>query len=257
MIKKVIIYLFNIFIGITLAIVGAFTMMVNTLFGYSILALGAISIILTAVFYNKKMTDAKYKKYLLFSRISSIILAATLFFVPVIQLLSAENQSYYGLKRAVYSFGSANIKDNRAEALPKTLPDNCENYYFMLDDLLHTREYGLSAIVKFSTDKDTIAAYEAEFAEKGYIITNSAETFEDYLRNEEFNFSDPDERQAAFSSYLGKYGTFCCMSHSYDFKKINITDFSKNFIVYDFNEKLGFYASCVIDKDNGIVMFCA
>ena len=73
MIKKVIIYLINIFIGITLAIVGAFTMMVNTLFGYSILALGAISIILTAVFYNKKKTDAKYKKYLLFSRISSII----------------------------------------------------------------------------------------------------------------------------------------------------------------------------------------
>ena len=76
MIKKVIIYLINIFIGITLAIVGAFTMMVNTLFGYSILALGAISIILTAVFYNKKKTEAKYKKYLLFSRISSIILAA-------------------------------------------------------------------------------------------------------------------------------------------------------------------------------------
>ena len=60
MIKKVIIYLINIFIGITLAIVGLFTMMVNPLFSYSILALGAISVILTAVFYNKKKTDAKY-----------------------------------------------------------------------------------------------------------------------------------------------------------------------------------------------------
>ena len=38
------------------------------------------------------------------------------------------------------------------------------------------------AFVKFSTDNDTLAAYEAEFIEKGYKQLSPNFTFEDFLR---------------------------------------------------------------------------
>lgn len=217
--------------------------------------------VLLCEFRRKSTEDTRFRKHVIISRIISIITAAMLMLPTVMSIGFNSSKSCYGLKLFVFSCGGENIRQNRTQALPKKLPPNCEDYYFSLSHGLRNdfEIYAASAIVKFSTDKDTLAAYEAEFIEKGYKQPSPDFTFEDFLRKKEIKEEEIFEYYEHISQAIVEY---LCYDkgvpwHVGERLEDKMMDLSHNVIVYDFGEKLGFSSGCLLDYDSGIVIFWA
>lgn len=233
---------------------------INILLCMALFALLLAATISFGVFLKKSAEDTRYKKHVLISRVISIITAAAIIFPMVMCIGFNNNKACYGLKLFVFSCGEQNITQNRAKALPKTLPDNCENYYFILSHGIKKMDLSAaSAVVKFSTDNDTLAAYEAEIIENGYKPVNPDVTFASFVREYELTEDDItvylDNPSSLHYDYLYKKGVPCFVLEKID---DNIAgEFNRDFTVYDFSEKLGFSAGCMLDYTNGIVIFWA
>ena len=233
---------------------------INILLCMALFALLLAATISFGIFLKKSSMDTRYKKHVLISRVISIITAAAIIFPMVMCIGFNNNKACYGLKLFVFSCGEANIEQNRAKALPKNLPKNCDNYCFKLSHGLKKKDTSAaSAVVKFSTDNDTLAAYEAEIIENGYKQVNSDVTFAKFVREYELTEDDItvylDNPSSLHYDYLYKKGVPYFVLEKIDDKMAG--EFNRDFTVYDFSEKLGFYAGCMLDYTNGIVIFWA
>ena len=257
---KAIFTLINIFMALVLLFSAMFVFFMNILLCMALFAILLAATISFGIFLKKSADDTRYKKHVLISRIISIITAAAIIFPMVMCIGFNNNKACYGLKLFVFSCGQANIEQNRAKALPKTLPDNCENYYFILSHGIKKKDTSAaSAVVKFSTDNDTLAAYEAEIIENGYKPVNPDVTFASFVREYELTEDDItvylDNPSSLHYDYLYKKGVPCFVLEKID---DNIAgEFNRDFTVYDFSEKLGFSAGCMLDYTNGIVILWA
>ena len=255
---KAIFTLINIFMALVLLFAAIIVFFMNTLLYLALFALLLAAIISFGIFLKKSAEDTRYKKHVLISRVISIITAAAIIF-PMVVCMGFNNKDCYGLKLFVFSCGEANIEQNRAKALPKNLPQNCDNYCFKLSHGLKKMDTSAaSAVVKFSTDNDTLAAYEAEFIEKGYKQLSPDFTFEDFLRKNKIKEDEILEyyetMNLAITDYLVDIGVPWYLDGHLTDKTFNL---SYDVIVYDFSEKLGFSAGCMLDYTNGIVIFWA
>ena len=256
---KAIFTLINIFMALVLLFAAIIVFFMNTLLYLALFALLLAAIISFGIFLKKSSMDTRYKKHVLISRVISIITAAVIIFPTVVCVGFDNNKDCYGLKLFVFSCGEANIEQNRAKALPKKLPKNCDNYCFKLSHGLKKMDTSAaSAVVKFSTDNDTLAAYEAEFIEKGYKQLSPDFTFEDFLRKNKIKEDEILEyyetMNLAITDYLVDIGVPWYLDGHLTDKTFNL---SYDVIVYDFSEKLGFSAGCMLDYTNGIVIFWA
>ena len=256
---KAIFTLINIFMALVLLFAAIIVFFMNTLLYLALFALLLAAIISFGIFLKKSAEDTRYKKHVLISRVISIITAAVIIFPTVVCVGFDNNKDCYGLKLFVFSCGEENIKQNRAKALPKKLPKNCDNYCFKLSHGLKKMDTSAaSAVVKFSTDNDTLAAYEAEFIEKGYKQLSPDFTFEDFLRKNKIKEDEILEyyetMNLAITDYLVDIGVPWYLDGHLTDKTFNL---SYDVIVYDFSEKLGFSAGCMLDYTNGIVIFWA
>ncbi len=256
---KAIFTLINIFMALVLLFSAMFVFFMNILLCMALFAILLATTISFGIFLKKSSMDTRYKKHVLISRIISIITAAAIIF-PMVVCMGFNNKDCYGLKLFVFSCGEANIKQNRAKALPKNLPQNCDNYCFKLSHGLKKKNTSAaSAVVKFSTDNDTLAAYEAEIIENGYKQVKPDVTFASFVREYELTEDDItvylDNPSSIHYDYLYKKGIPCFVLEKID---DNIAgEFNRDFTVYDFSEKLGFSAGCILDYTNGIVIFWA
>ena len=255
---KAIFTLINIFMALALLFAAIIVFFMNTLLYSALFALLLAATISFGIFLKKSSMDTRYKKHVLISRVISIITAAAIIF-PMVVCMGFNNKDCYGLKLFVFSCGEANIEQNRAKALPKNLPQNCDNYCFKLSHGLKKMDTSAaSAVVKFSTDNDTLAAYEAEFIEKGYKQLSPDFTFEDFLRKNKIKEDEILEyyetMNLAITDYLVDIGVPWYLDGHLTDKTFNL---SYDVIVYDFSEKLGFSAGCMLDYTNGIVIFWA
>ncbi len=256
---KAIFTLINIFMALVLLFAAIIVFFMNTLLYLALFALLLAAIISFGIFLKKSAEDTRYKKHVLISRVISIITAAAIIF-PMVVCMGFNNKDCYGLKLFVFSCGEENIKQNRAKALPKKLPQNCDNYCFKLSHGLKRMDFSAaSAVVKFSTDNDTLAAYEAEIIENGYKQVKPDVTFASFVREYELTEDDItvylDNPSSIHYDYLYKKGVPYFVLEKID---DNIAgEFNRDFTVYDFSEKLGFHAGCMLDYTNGIVIFWA
>lgn len=258
MYTKDIFIVINILTLLLLCFSAMFTFFINILLCMALFALLLAATISFGIFLKKSAEDTRYKKHVLISRVISIITAAAIIF-PMVVCMGFNNKACYGLKLFVFSCGEANIEQNRAKALPKNLPQNCDNYCFKLSHGLKKKNTSAaSAVVKFSTDNDTLAAYEAEFIEKGYKQLSPDFTFEDFLRKNKIKEDEILEyyetMNLAITDYLVDIGVPWYLDGHLTDKTFNL---SYDVIVYDFSEKLGFSAGCMLDYTNGIVIFWA
>lgn len=259
MYTKDIFIVINILTILLLCFSAMFTFFINILLCMALFALLLAATISFGIFLKKSAEDTRYKKHVLISRVISIITAAAIIF-PMVVCMGFNNKDCYGLKLFVFSCGEANIEQNRAKALPKNLPQNCDNYCFKLSHgLKKMNTSAASAVVKFSTDNDTLAAYEAEIIENGYKPVKPDVTFASFVREYELTKDDItvylDNPSSLHYDYLYKKGVPCFVLEKID---DNIAgEFNRDFTVYDFSEKLGFHAGCMLDYTNGIVIFWA
>ena len=257
---KAIFTLINIFMALVLLFAAIIVFFMNTLLYSALFALLLAATISFGIFLKKSSMDTRYKKHVLISRVISIITAAVIIFPTVVCVGFDNNKDCYGLKLFVFSCGEDNIKQNRAKALPKKLPQNCDNYCFKLSHGLKRMDFSAaSAIVKFSTDNDTLAAYEAEIIENGYKQVKPDVTFASFVREYELTEDDItvylDNPSSIHYDYLYKKGVPYFVLEKIDY---NIAgEFNRDFTVYDFSEILGFHAGCMLDYTNGIVIFWA
>lgn len=251
----------NVLILILLCFAAMIEFLMNFWLCMALPALLIATTVLLCKFRKKSAEDIRFRKYVIISRIISIITAAMLILPTVMSIGFNSNKSCYGLKLFVFSCGAENIRQNRTQALPKKLPRNCEDYYFRLSHGLRNdfEINAASAIVKFSTDKDTMAAYEAEFIEKGYKQPFPDFAFEDFLRKKEMKEEEILEYYEHISQAMTDY---LCYDkgvpwHVGEELRNKTVDLSHDVIVYDFSEKLGFSSGCLLDYDSGIVIFWA
>lgn len=232
----------------------------NTLLYSTLFALLLAATVILCKFRKKSAEDTRYKKHVLISRIISIITAAVIIFPTVVCMGFNNNKACYDLKLCVFSCGAENIKQNRAKALPKNLPQNCDNYCFKLSHGLKKMDFSAaSAVVKFSTDNDILAAYEAEIIENGYKPVKPDVTFASFVREYELTEDEItlylDNPSSIHYDYLYKKGVPYFVLEKID---DNIAgEFNRDFTVYDFSEKLGFHAGCMLDYTNRIVILWA
>lgn len=257
---KAIFTLINIFMALVLLFAAMFTFFINILLCMALFALLLAATVILCKFRKKSAEDTRYKKHVLISRVISITTAVAIIFPMVMCIGFNNNKACYGLKLFVFSCGEENIKQNRAKALPKMLPQNCDNYCFKLSHGLKRMDFSAaSAVVKFSTDNDTLAAYEAEIIENGYKQVKPDVTFASFVREYELTEDDItvylDNPSSIHYDYLYKKGVPYFVLEKID---DNIAgEFNRDFTVYDFSEKLGFSAGCILDYTNGIVIFWA
>ncbi len=257
---KAIFTLINIFMILVLLFAAIIVFFMNTLLYSALFALLLAATVILCKFRKKSAEDTRYKKHVLISRVISIITAAAIIFPMVVCVGFDSNKACYDLKLRVFSCGGDNIKQNRAKALPKKLPKNCDNYYFRLGHGLKKMDFSAaSAVVKFSTDNDTLAAYEAEIIENGYKQVKPDVTFASFVREYELTEDDItvylDNPSSIHNDYLYKKGVPYFVLEKID---DNIAgEFNRDFTVYDFSEKLGFHAGCMLDYTNRIVIFWA
>lgn len=259
MYTKDIFIVINILTILLLCFSAMFVFFINILLCMALFALLLAATISFGIFLKKSSMDTRYKKHVLFSRVISIITAAAIIFPMAMCMGFNNNKACHGLKLCAFSYGGQNIMQNRVKALPKKLPKNCDNYRFRLGHGLKKMEFdAASAFVKFSTDNDTLVAYEAEFIEKGYKQLSPDFTFEDFLRKNKIKEDEILEyyetMNLAITNYLVDIGVPWYLDGHLNDKTFNL---SYDVIVYDFSEKLGFSAGCILDYTNGIVIFWA
>ncbi len=251
-------------INVLITLVLCFAAMIEFLMNFWLcLVLPALLIgatVLLCEFRRKSAEDSRFRKHEIISRIISILTAAMLMLPTVMSVGFNSSKSCYGLKLFVFSCGAENIRQNRTQALPKKLPPNCEDYYFRLSHGLQKMEFSAaSAVVKFSTDNDTLAAYEAEIIENGYKPVKPDVTFAKFVREYELTEDDItvylDNPSSLHYDYLYKKGVPYFVLNALDDNMA--AEFNRDFTVYDFSEKLGFSAGCIINYDKGIVLFWA
>lgn len=260
MYTKDIFIVINVLTLLLLCFSAMFTFFMNIVLCMALFALLLAATVILCKFRKKSAEDTRYKKHVLISRIISIITAAAIIFPTVVCVGFDSNKDCYDLKLCVFSCGGDNIKQNRAKALPKMLPQNCDNYYFRLGHGLKKMDFSAaSAVVKFSTDNDILAAYEAEIIENGYKQVKPDVTFASFVREYELTEDEItlylDNPSSIHYDYLYKKGVPYFVLEKID---DNIAgEFNRDFTVYDFSEKLGFHAGCMLDYTNRIVILWA
>lgn len=209
-------------------------------------------------YYKKYKQNFYYKKHVIICRVIAITLTVIICGSPIIMVFFNRTKPFYHLKQAVYSCGLRSISQQRTREFPDFLPLECEDYYFRIKPPAPFPEAtDTYACVSFYTDEETMKKYEQEFAEKGYETVNSDKSFEDIMTEKKINLSEISEMDSRWvtEAYISGKGVPYYISYSVNDEKL--LNLSRDVIVYDFRNKLGFTSGCLLDYNSGLVIFWA